>query len=1377
MVVASAHAWNRYLVILDMQGVAYCVGDPKNPMAILIFSNNHYQPIPDIQANGPCKQMLEIADVAPMFKNEDRNRLKGGALRDPALCVHDSEYDQHWLKGECTQDNVMTNPRLMVANLTSMRTNLDAALEHDPTILVVSETKLCPTTTRSTTKMLAARGYTMIAACGPFSGDRHSQRSGVAIIVKQPYSVIAAEVAELPSDPVQWQSEGRLLIGHLLDPDGCRIAAIAAVYSDVRVRESQASATSVSQLCQFLQQWSAMQGRMPTFIAGDFNLCPSELPAFDCLCDGTNLVDINKVMEAYPRIPTTKVSERAIDYVLANPAGCERVTHVHTLTTSRIPVHHPVLCTLTLTPLPKRHRLNLPRELVPMTRPNNADGDQWQDGAVQFEDAIQAHDVDAALMAWSTRWENFLRYHTMQQGQSVQASHLGRGRERSWRPWLSHPGLVAGGPLFDSYAARKISNLMTDVATVIKDGYHNATAAVMMRIRQRLSLLGWFDWVNVEPSDLSALYGEADCRLLHQRAHDKRLRAATWTRNMSAAGDPTCRQACQYIRGASIQPLSAVVLNGHPETAIPVLDQHLIDYWSHVGGEEIQDMECAEEYANLWCPQLPGITLPLITADDILYVWKHTRARTSPGFGGWTSSMLKSLPRAAANEMAQLFNLMEHLQYSPEGLRRALVALIPKREGPVLPSATRPISVLPTLARTWSATRSSHLQARMAEFLAPQQHGGIPNRSAQQPVSELLSLISKTEMEGRTMYGIQVDFAKFFDSASLPFICHLLRRAGLDDQWVHFVEKHYGRITRHFRYTNGRLGQGWRPDKGLLQGDALSVALANVCVSPLAHHLQWLQSVHPGMWSSFFVDDLIVVADTYEALSEAINAIETFLMIANMQVNPSKCVYFGLGSLPSCIPFGQTTLPRCDHIQYLGYSISFSSRGDQEVQQAMVQTWEKVLHQLRRAAWLPCGTARRAQLVGMGPMAKWTYNITEATFDRRNVVGQRKAVLRSVRGQKSVLPSAAPEVALSFMAPLHRVDPPMARGMQLLKMVRMMTNTLPDLHPVDLDKLPRRGPLYALATFCEWAGITFHYPQLQCGHIQVTLTQYPQDHRRWLHEVRALMRHSQECLLEGRRPQTFQGLSAGLCRVRFFHWINSTWTPRQKGLAWLAQTGSLLTGDRECRYRLRSSAVCPHCQASKEDLSHILLTCPRWALQRRDHWRDVPTLTANTLLVPATVVRPPREVHSWFAQCLDILERWFTVNTEMKNAGLIPGKACTRSLRPTKPMIGTTWDYRGHHFEFVEKLACLRMQCHKCGACPKYSERFKILARECPQQSPQAQRLATRRSKFLRQCPSLVIQDDDEAAFIRCKLCNATWKKHGSFTRAKQHASVCRAEA
>ena len=608
MVVAASHAFNRYVVVADRQGLLYAVGNSENPVLAVYFDMNHYQAIVSEEALAALSNLVESGKKVPMFNGQPGVRLRGGGrVQDPSMCVLEGEAENHWLAGESASEMTKHVPNLMAANLTSLRTNLDAALTYNPTVLVVAETKMGPTSIQGMKHMLAAKGFALQAQCAPCAGDSHAQKSGVAVIVRAPYSVRVLEDCELPSDATEWKREGRLLHTFLLSPDGKELAVVVAVYSDVRVKESGAVTDSVSRLCDHLEELTVMYGKVPLIVAGDFNLGPHELPAFDRLREGGALRDVHQALEAHPRIPTMVKGKKVNDYVLANPAACEMITRAHTITTARIPVHRPLLCDLCLeSPLP-RPRLVLPHELVLPVKPDPVAGNLWFVGKMDVEEALRARNPEQLLLAWSMRWEAYLRHHALAQDQKANASYMGRGAAKAWGPCVALPVVNVGGAVFDSVAVRKISNLMASIAQTIDAGLHSPSLeSALRKIRDKVTALGWSGWERVDFHELQELYGDADGRLLHQRARDKKQRVDQWRHNMSAEGDPTCRKTCQYVRSTSIQPLSAVVIDDQPVTDVEAIDDHLIDYWSHIGGDVVDDMESAEEYIDHWCPQAPA---------------------------------------------------------------------------------------------------------------------------------------------------------------------------------------------------------------------------------------------------------------------------------------------------------------------------------------------------------------------------------------------------------------------------------------------------------------------------------------------------------------------------------------------------------------------------------------------------------------------------------------------------------------------------------------------------------------------------------------------------------------------------------------------------
>eukprot|EP00972_Heterocapsa_arctica_P058601 8641988-Heterocapsa_arctica.AAC.1 len=72
------------------------------------------------------------------------------------------------------------------------------------------------------------------------------------------------------------------------------------------------------------------------------------------------------------------------------------------------------------------------------------------------------------------------------------------------------------------------------------------------------------------------------------------------------------------------------------------------------------------------------------------------------GMDAWGPMELKALPWQAIVELTDVLNQIERESGWPEGLRGALVALLPKKDDSS-PLAQRPISLLPFVYRLWAA--------------------------------------------------------------------------------------------------------------------------------------------------------------------------------------------------------------------------------------------------------------------------------------------------------------------------------------------------------------------------------------------------------------------------------------------------------------------------------------------------------------------------------------------------------------------------------------------------------------------------------------------------------------------------------------------------
>ena len=1151
MIVATAEHLQKRMIVYDCHGTVYVFGAifDKQSTVYLHYNGVHYDAIQGRQAQQQLEAWLDRQTQTHLYQG-GCIALQGGSHDRSAINMHE-EYEQHWLDGCEQQDVLPQSDMVLVSNLTSMRAHVDKLLAYQPNIAFIAETKLPHEAVVTMQRQLESQGYACVACSAPFKGNTQSQHAGVALLARHPYRLAVHAERELPSGMMEWVHQGCFIGADLLDQDGRKIFALGAVYAPVDTKASSEKSKKTTELCNLLCEWAHMQGALPTMIGGDFNLQETELQGFDALLHSSDLQDIHAVLEQYPRRPTTARAGKAIDYLLLNQAARARALEAWTVEGALIPVHKPLACRIKFEDISPKMRLNNPRPIELKHKPAEQEGNNWQVGYEEYAAQLEARNLTKALLAWSARWESFLRYQATSQGYRVDNRQLGRGELATWHPTMTQPKTSSLHKSYDSVLVKQLTKSLNTAAYLVQHPHYPSGESYLQYLNEAVKRLQLPHWDSVTWADLPDLCTDMQTTIIAVKATEKQRRIQAWKSQFGPQQDPTGRKGARFVKAETRNPLTGILPTGceKPITEIAEMDALAIEYWANIAPEVQKPMNEIDEYLDKLCPQAPAKHLDTIRDVDVQFAWKHAKPRTSTGAGAWSAEMLRNLPLAAAAEMAALYNAMEEQGYTPPELRNAFVTLIPKAPGPVQVHQTRPIAVTPTLMRTWSAIRSQQMGMQLKDYFSAQQHGGLCGKNAQRPLAEFFAQIASNEFEGHQTYGLQVDFAKFFDSIDIHCVAKILTRAGYPPRTIDFFVKHYSTTGRRFRFPQNRVGAWWRPAKGLMQGDSLSVTFANLFALPLANALAQLASEEEGVWYAQYVDDVIITTTSLRVLEMAAKCVEEFAEHMGVRINPTKSVCFATDPTEEpYVALAGVQVPVQHYVKYLGVHCAMNPKGATAVKEAHNSNWEHVNSRLRRVGCLPADPTYRSRIAAMSPLSKWSYDIADIHFDARAITGQRRVTMKAVRGDRSLGPAVAPEIMLSHLYMGHRLDPPLTQGMNIVKFTRMMYQLLPHYDFFSWEWIPTAGPLSALTSFCKWAGIQLELPKLVVGDYSLDLLELPQDNRQWLHKCRHLLRLSQARKVAERRQMTFGDAINGISRSHSFQWVQKETRPRVKGL-------------------------------------------------------------------------------------------------------------------------------------------------------------------------------------------------------------------------------------
>ena len=260
----------------------------------------------------------------------------------------------------------------------------------------------------------------------------------------------------------------------------------------------------------------------------------------------------------------------------------------------------------------------------------------------------------------------------------------------------------------------------------------------------------------------------------------------------------------------------------------------LTDYWEPIWNRE-PDVSETDTTLEDFKAQLDNIEFPTMCNPftlDKVEDWKDTirglRAKSAPGPDGWYNAELKMLPDCAIRELVRIFNHPSFRGY-PADTMTARVVSLPKVDDPQKASQTRPITILPSIFRLWTAT-FSRLALQAADNNMPAEITGfIKGRGGIDSMYCLARDIEEAHNKKIGLSGLTLDLTKAFNQFPRSKTALLLKKLGIPgnivDQWFSSLRN----MKRYFDHR-GWVSNGVASSTGVAEGDAASI-LAMISIS------------------------------------------------------------------------------------------------------------------------------------------------------------------------------------------------------------------------------------------------------------------------------------------------------------------------------------------------------------------------------------------------------------------------------------------------------------------------------------------------------------------------------------------------------------------
>jgi len=195
--------------------------------------------------------------------------------------------------------------------------------------------------------------------------------------------------------------------------------------------------------------------------------------------------------------------------------------------------------------------------------------------------------------------------------------------------------------------------------------------------------------------------------------------------------------------------------------------------------------------------------------------------RASPGPDGFGPSFYRKFWPSLCLNIQQLFTDFFDGTLDLDGLNRALLVLIPKKDGVRTPDGFRPISLQNCPMKLFSKVMVNRVKPLIPTIVDADQTGFIHGRSIAENFVYAADLLSVCYKRNVPTAVLKLDFRKAFDSVEWSSLDAILHARGFDDRWRRWVSSILS-SGKTAILLNGVPGRWITCRRGLRQGDPLS---------------------------------------------------------------------------------------------------------------------------------------------------------------------------------------------------------------------------------------------------------------------------------------------------------------------------------------------------------------------------------------------------------------------------------------------------------------------------------------------------------------------------------------------------------------------------
>ena len=292
-----------------------------------------------------------------------------------------------------------------------------------------------------------------------------------------------------------------------------------------------------------------------------------------------------------------------------------------------------------------------------------------------------------------------------------------------------------------------------------------------------------------------------------------------------------------------------------------------------------------------------------ITESEILSSIKQLRNNASAGPDYLLNEFFKNGTHVLLPYLVKLFNICLERGFFPDSWSEGHIIPLFKSGDKSEPNNYRGITLLSTLGKLFSRTLNNRLVkwAESYNVYIEAQAGFRKGMSTVDNIFVLNGLISHCLMNRKKLYCAFIDFKKAFDFIVRDNLWYKLIKIGVKGKMLSVIKSMYNCVKSKVKHNN-ILSEEFTCMLGVRQGECLSPFLFSMFLNDIEEELQvkGVEGIELGFLNlaiMLYADDIILFAESAEALQKSLNILEDYCNKWKLTVNTekTKIMIFGNG--------------------------------------------------------------------------------------------------------------------------------------------------------------------------------------------------------------------------------------------------------------------------------------------------------------------------------------------------------------------------------------------------------------------------------------------------------------------------------------------------